>query len=54
MNEAQLIEMVQNIATLKEKVEKLELLIYGVLGFAFLQLGGLFVLWMKHVYDNKK
>lgn len=47
------LEMISQTARLEEKVDKLETLIYGILGFALLQLGGLFVLWAKHTFDKK-
>lgn len=48
-----ILEMIGQTARLQEKVDKLETLIYGILGFALLQLGGLFVLWAKHTFDKK-
>lgn len=37
------------LAVLEEKVKRLEWIIYGLMGFVFLQLGGLFILWAKQV-----
>jgi hypothetical protein len=41
------------IAVLKEKVKRLETIVYGLIGFVALQLGGLFVLWAKQIFLNK-
>lgn len=56
MNElnSYVLEMISQTARLEEKVGKLETLLYGILAFALLQLGGLFVLWAKHTFEKKQ
>jgi hypothetical protein len=42
-----------SIAVLKEKVRRLETIVYGLIGFVALQLAGLFILWAKQVILDK-
>lgn len=39
-------------AVLKEKISRLETIVYGVIGFVLLQLLGLFILWAKEIMDK--
>lgn len=48
-NEEKITELEVKSAILAEKVSRLETIVYTVVGFVFLQLFGLFILWVKQV-----
>jgi len=41
------------VAVLEEKVKRLEIIVYTVIGFAILQLLGLFILWAINIINLK-
>lgn len=40
-------------AVLKERIKRLEAIVYGVIAFASLQLVGLFIMWAYNVVNAK-
>lgn len=42
-------ECEKEIAVLKERIKRLESIVYGVIAFASLQLVGLFIMWVFQV-----
>ena len=43
----------KEIAVLTERIKRLETIVYGVIGFASLQLIGLFIMWAYQIFKNK-
>ena len=41
------------IAVLKERIKRLEAIVYGVIGFVALQLVGLFIMWAYQIFIPK-
>jgi hypothetical protein len=41
------------IAVLRERIKRLEAIVYGVIGFASLQLVGLFIMWAYQIFKGK-
>lgn len=41
------------IAILKERLKRLEAIVYGVIAFASLQLVGLFIMWAYQIFKTK-
>lgn len=46
-------ESEKEIAVLRERMKRLEAIVYGVIGFASLQLIGLFIMWAYQIFKTK-
>lgn len=51
--EEKIYECEKEIAILKERLKRMEAIVYGVIGFASLQLIGLFIMWAYQIFRSK-
>lgn len=51
-NEKEIMDLKKEVAVLREKISRLEVIVYSVISFVALQLLGLFIFWAKDIISK--